>query len=116
MTAYAALLRAGFRRQGTYLVSAFGGLTTNLFWGTVRTLLFLGLYRGQGGAGEVNGLLLTQGDRVRDTTAEGKPTIKLPSEHNGLAMVFLTFERVSYALLLDVRTGVRVGDRLVNPQ
>lgn len=60
--------------------------------------------------------LLTQGDRVRDTTAEGKPTIKLPSEHNGLAMVFLTFERVSYALLLDVRTGVRVGDRLVNPQ
>ena len=60
--------------------------------------------------------LLTQGDRVRDTTAEGKPTIKLPSEHNGLAMVFLTFERVSYALLLEVRTGVRVGDRLVNPQ
>ena len=60
--------------------------------------------------------LLTQGDRVRDTTAEGKPTINLPSEHNGLAMVFLTFERVSYALLLDVRTGVRVGDRLVNPQ
>ena len=60
--------------------------------------------------------LLTQGDRVRDTTAAGKPTIKLPSEHNGLAMVFLTFERVSYALLLDVRTGVRVGDRLVNPQ
>ena len=60
--------------------------------------------------------LPTQGDRVRDTTAEGKPTIKLPSEHNGLAMVFLTFERVSYALLLDVRTGVRVGDRLVNPQ
>ena len=60
--------------------------------------------------------LLTQGDRVRDTTTEGKPTIKLPSEHNGLAMVFLTFERVSYALLLDVRTGVRVGDRLVNPQ
>lgn len=60
--------------------------------------------------------LLTQGDRVKDTTAEGKPTIKLPSEHNGLAMVFLTFERVSYALLLDVRTGVRVGDRLVNPQ
>ena len=59
--------------------------------------------------------LLTQGDRVRDTTAEGKPTIKLPSEHNGLAMVFLTFERVSYALLLEVRTGVRVGDRLVNP-
>jgi hypothetical protein len=61
--------------------------------------------------------LLTQGDRVKDATADGnRDTIKLPSEHNGLAMVFLTFERVSYALLLEVRTGVRVGDRLVNPQ
>lgn len=61
--------------------------------------------------------LLTQGDRVKDATADGnRDTIKLPSEHNGLAMVFLTFERVSYALLLEVRTGVRVGDRLINPQ
>lgn len=60
--------------------------------------------------------LLTKGDVVKDVTAEGKPTIKLPSEHNGLAMVFLTFDKVSYALLLDVRTGVQVGDRLVNPQ
>jgi hypothetical protein len=31
-------------------------------------------------------------------------------------MVFLTFDKVSYALLLEVRTGVQVGDRLVNPQ
>jgi hypothetical protein len=31
-------------------------------------------------------------------------------------MVFRTFDRVSYALLLEIRSGVRVGDRLVNPQ
>jgi len=30
-------------------------------------------------------------------------------------MVFRTFEKVSYALVLEITTGVRVGDRLVNP-
>jgi hypothetical protein len=60
--------------------------------------------------------LLTKGDRIKDTTDAGKPMIKLPSESNGTAMVFRTFDRVSYALLLEIRSGVRVGDRLVNPQ
>ena len=60
--------------------------------------------------------LLTQGDRIKDVTGEGKTMIKLPSESNGTAMVFRTFDRVSYALLLEIRSGVRVGDRLINPQ
>lgn len=60
--------------------------------------------------------LLTKGDRIKDTTDAAKTTIKLPSENNGTAMVFRTFDRVSYALLLEIRSGVRVGDRLVNPQ
>ena len=60
--------------------------------------------------------LLTQGERIKDTTDPSRPTIKLPSERNGMAIVFRTFERVSYALILDVRNTVRVGDRLVNPQ
>lgn len=60
--------------------------------------------------------LMTQGDRIKDTTDPARPTIKLPSESNGTAIVFRTFERVSYALILDVLTAVRVGDRLVNPQ
>lgn len=42
--------------------------------------------------------------------------IKLPSEINGSAMVFRTFERVSYALLLRVNDTVQVGDHLVNPR
>lgn len=65
-----------------------------------------------------NGLvlkLMTKGAQIKDRTDESKITIKLPSESNGMAMVFRTFERVSYALILDVRTPVRVGDRLVNP-
>lgn len=60
--------------------------------------------------------LLTQGARIKDATDPAKTTIKLPNESNGMAMVFRTFDRVSYALILDVRTTVRVGDRLVNPQ
>ena len=60
--------------------------------------------------------LLTQGNRIKDTTDPTRPMIKLPSESNGTAIVFRTFERVSYALILDVRSTVRVGDRLVNPQ
>lgn len=60
--------------------------------------------------------LLTKGDRIKDKTDDAKPMIKLPSEVNGTAMVFRTFERVSYVLLLEIRSGVRVGDRLVNPE
>jgi len=74
-------------------------------------------------AGEHDGLysghvlrLLTQGARIQDKTDESRPTVKLPSENNGMAMVFRTFERVSYALILKVQNTVRVGDRLVNPQ
>ena len=59
--------------------------------------------------------LLTKGDRIKDTTDDAKTVIKLPSESNGVAMIFRTFDRVSYALILDVRTTVHVGDRLVNP-
>ncbi|WCM93058.1 LysM peptidoglycan-binding domain-containing protein [Acidovorax sp. NCPPB 2350] len=60
--------------------------------------------------------VLTKGERIVDKTDEDRATIKLPSEANGTAMVFRTFDRVSYVLLLQVQQGVRVGDRLVNPQ
>ena len=61
--------------------------------------------------------LMTKGDRIKDTTGGSRTTtIKLPSEDNGTAMVFRTFDRVSYVLLLEIRSGVRVGDRLINPQ
>lgn len=59
--------------------------------------------------------LLTGGARQVDRTDEAKPTIQLPNERNGLLMVFRTFDRVSYGLILEITTGVRVGDKLVNP-
>ena len=49
-------------------------------------------------------------------TDEQRAMVRLPSESNGVAMVFLTFDRVSYALILQSQQAVRVGDRLVNPE
>lgn len=60
--------------------------------------------------------LRTAGRRLKDKTDEERAMIRLPSEANGLAMVFLAFERVSYALILQAGRDVVVGDRLVNPE
>jgi nucleoid-associated protein YgaU len=59
--------------------------------------------------------ILKDGARLIDKTDVTKPEIKLPDERNGLLMVFRTFSRVSYALVLDITSGVKVGDHLVNP-
>lgn len=52
---------------------------------------------------------------ITDTTDETRPQVRLPGERNGLMMVFRTFDRVSYALVLQITDGVKVGDRFVNP-
>ena len=59
--------------------------------------------------------ILKNGQRMKDTTDYGQPQIRLPNERNGLMMVFRTFERLSYALVLQVTDGVKVGDRFANP-
>jgi len=60
--------------------------------------------------------LVTQGDVIQDKTTEQREQVQLPRERNGLAMVFRTFDRVSYALILEVRRPVVVGDHLVAPR
>ncbi len=60
--------------------------------------------------------ILKDGQRIVDKTDPTRPLMKLPSERNGLLMVFRTFDRVSYALILEITDSVRVGDRLVNPR
>lgn len=60
--------------------------------------------------------ILKDGTRVIDKSDDARPLMKLPNERNGLLMVFRTFERVSYALILDIKDGVRVGDRLTSPR
>lgn len=61
--------------------------------------------------------ILTSGARIVDRTQSGeRSTVKLPDERNGLMMVFRTFDRVSYALILEISDSVKVGDRVVNPR
>ena len=60
--------------------------------------------------------ILKDGARIVDKTDGNSTLMKLPDERNGLLMVFRTFDRVSYALILEITDGVRVGDRLINPR
>jgi hypothetical protein len=59
--------------------------------------------------------LLRESNIMRDTTDSARPNMRLPGERNGLMMVFRTFDRVSYAIVLEIADGVQVGDRFVNP-
>ena len=59
--------------------------------------------------------ILKDGARLVDKTDAARSEMKLPDERNGLLMVFRTFEKLSYALVLEITDGVKVGDRLVNP-
>lgn len=62
--------------------------------------------------------VLQGGVRVMDRHAPGgqQRAVQLPSVAHGHAMVFRTFDRVSYALILNSLHAVRRGDRLTNPQ
>jgi hypothetical protein len=59
--------------------------------------------------------LLTNGERVTDSTDPGRPVIKLPDERHGLLFVFRVFDRMSYALILSVKEPVQAGDRFTQP-
>ena len=60
--------------------------------------------------------ILKDGERLIDRTDNARTQIKLPNERNGLLMVFRTYENLSYALVLQITDGVKVGDRIVNPK
>jgi hypothetical protein len=59
--------------------------------------------------------ILKDANVVPDTTDAARTPLHLPGERNGLMMVFRTFDRVSYALVLQITDGVKTGDRFVNP-
>ncbi|RRS05035.1 LysM domain-containing protein [Aquabacterium soli] len=62
-------------------------------------------------------LALWRDGRIIKDTAPGadKATLKLPDERHGLLYVFRTFERMSYALILQVQEPVKTGDRFTQP-
>jgi len=61
--------------------------------------------------------ILREGNQIVDRTQPGlREVLKLPDERSGLLMVFRPFERLSYALILEVTDEVKAGDRVVNPR
>lgn len=56
------------------------------------------------------------GQQARDTTAGTPPQlIRLPDERHGTLFVFRVFDRMAYALILDVKDPVTRGDRFTQP-
>jgi hypothetical protein len=59
--------------------------------------------------------LWRDGSRAIDRTDPARPLLKLPDERHGLLFVFRVFDRMSYALILNVQEPVKVGDRFTQP-
>ncbi len=95
------------------IVSVYGNAVANAGQNQV-----VAISRGTRDGVEVGHVLSLQKDGARliDKTDPARTELKLPDERNGLVMVFRTFERVSYALILEIKDSARVGDRLVNPR
>lgn len=55
------------------------------------------------------------GVKTIDKVSGDKAALKLPDEKHGTLFVFRVFERVSYALILNVQEPVRTGDRFTQP-
>ena len=55
------------------------------------------------------------GVTMRDKTSDDKAVMNLPDERHGLLFVFRVFDRVSYALILNVKDPVKPGDRFTQP-
>ena len=61
-------------------------------------------------------LALWRAGQVRiDPDQPKAPPLRFPDERHGTVMLVRVFERVSYALVLDIGEPVRIGDRLTQP-
>jgi len=54
---------------------------------------------------------------IMDRSQPGeRAVVKLPDERAGLLMVFRAYDRLSYALVLEISDTIQVGDRIANPR
>jgi hypothetical protein len=61
--------------------------------------------------------ILKAGRRVDDKSQDGeRARMQLPDERTGLMMVFRPFEKLSYALILEIDDTVQIGDHFTNPR
>lgn len=96
-----------------HVVSIYG--STTMRYGTQHQVVSINKGRQDGVAPGMVLSLITKGQTMVDKTDPARTTVRLPDEENGTAMVFRTFDRVSYALIMDIQRGVEVGDSLTNP-
>ncbi len=76
------------------------------------------LNRGQRDGVETGNILAIyqQGREVFDSYKKGPVSrVQLPEERAGLLMVFRTYEKVSYALIMEATRAIHVNDRVTNP-
>ena len=59
--------------------------------------------------------ILSRPATARDLGDPLQESWQLPQERTGTALVFLSYDRMAYALLTEVSEGVRVGDALAGP-
>jgi len=59
--------------------------------------------------------LWRDGRIAQDRVSGDNATMKLPDERHGLLFVFRVFDRMSYALILNVQEPVKPGDRFTQP-
>jgi hypothetical protein len=57
-----------------------------------------------------------RGEEIRDVVSRRySATVRLPDEKAGLMMVFRTFERVSFGLVMHATRPMHLGDKVLNP-
>ncbi|TDG15797.1 LysM domain-containing protein [Seongchinamella unica] len=95
--------------EGGYMIAVDGGVTQ------IGTTDIVVLNKGLRDGLEVGHVLAVyqSGDLVFDKVAE--ENIRLPDVRAGLAMVFETFEKASYALILKSNRPLKVLDKVKNP-
>ena len=105
--------RAPDSKMAAQIVSVYGSAVVNAGQNQV-----VAINRGKRDGIEPGHVMAIQKDgaRIVDKQDPSKPLMKLPDERNGLLMVFRTFDRLSYALVLEITDGVQVGDRLTSPR
>lgn len=59
--------------------------------------------------------ILQAGRTVRDSFGRAQEKLVLPEERTGLMMVFRTFDKVSYALIMESTRPIEVGDAVERP-
>jgi hypothetical protein len=55
------------------------------------------------------------GKTVRDTRGSDRAALYIPDARSGMLLVFRTFDRLSYALVVSGQTALRRGDRVTQP-